>query len=162
MFSDLPWPVKYLILIQLCVISLWKFMLIAISICHNIANSWTENLHISCKMKKGEVICEEHTVVLYKDAKFWGMKIHGALPPFLWGHRVCSSSHKNNFITKKGEITCDKISECNDIIFAILCGKTLLWFVSKPCMKTEHCKINLGLIYVQCSECNDIEKHWCL
>lgn len=62
------------------------------------------------------------------------MKMHGALPPFLWAHEVCGSSHKNNFITKKAEIICDKISEYN-IIFIILCGKTLLFFLSKPCMK---------------------------
>lgn len=133
MFSDLPWSVKYLI--QLFVIPVWKFMLIAIPVYDNRVNSWTKNLHISCKMRKGEVIHKEHTVMLYRDGKFWCIKMHGALPPFLWAHEVCSSSHKNNFITKKCEI-CDKISEYNNIIFIILCGKTLLWFVSKPCMKT--------------------------
>lgn len=55
--------------------------------------------------------------------------MHGALPSSLWAHKVCSSSPKNNFITKKGEITCNKISEYNNIIFVILCGKILLWFV---------------------------------
>lgn len=44
-------------------------MLIAIPVYHNLVNSWTKNLHISCKMKEGEVIHEDHTVVLCSDAK---------------------------------------------------------------------------------------------
>jgi hypothetical protein len=85
--------------------------------------------------------------------------MHGALPSSFWAHNICSSSHKNNFITKKGEITHDKISEYIYIIFVILCSKTLLWFLSELYMKREHHKINLGLIYVHCIECNDTERH---
>lgn len=44
-------------------------MLVAIPVYHSFVNSWTKNLHISCKMKKSEIIHEEHTVMLYRNAK---------------------------------------------------------------------------------------------
>jgi hypothetical protein len=111
---------------SLYVMSVWKFVLKA-------TNSYFEL--VSHKMKKEEFL--KNIVMLCRGCrcevpftliKFWGLKMHGVLSPSPWSHKVCCSSHRNNFI-KKDEITYIKLSEyisiCNIIV------RTLLQFVSK-------------------------------